>query len=141
MVGFGSAERAVVTVGLQAAIAALIYLLLGTTALRGNADVRLATALAPLAVFPLLFIWKMITVPAAVYREQCREEDQERISRVFYLSQLYLKEEHPAPNYNLISYDLALPPEDWINRKLADLEFPWRVRVKPGAKFETYDIG
>ena len=141
MVGFGSAERAVVTIGLQAAIAALIYLLLGETALRDNADVRLATALAPLAVFPLLLIWKMVSVPADIYREQRREEDHERIARVFYLSQLYLKEEHPAPNHRLIEHDLAYPPEEWLNRKLADLEFPWRVRVKPGAKFETYDIG
>jgi hypothetical protein len=139
LVGFGSAERAVVTVALQAAIAVLIYLLLGDTELHDNTGVRLATALAPLAVFPLLFVWKMLTVPPALHEQQRREEDWERDSHVWYLCQKYVKEERPENAY-YIEHRFAFPPADWINARLEELEFKWRVKIHPGAKFTTYEL-
>lgn len=139
LVGFGSAERAVVTIALQGAIAFLIYLLLGETELHDNTGVRLATALAPLAVFPLLFLWKLVAVPAAIYQKQRLDEDAVRHGHIFYLSDLYVREELPE-NADLIRRYLAYPPAEWLNAKLEELGFDWRVEIHPGAKYTTHDV-
>ena len=104
----------------------MLYLALGETGV--DPEVRLASAFAPLLLFPTVFLWKMVTVPASIHAEQRREESQERMGQVFYLSQIYVNEENP-PDGELILYNLALPPEEWMNQRLEQLGFLWRVRV------------
>jgi len=137
LVGFGSAERAVITVALQTAIALLIYLLLGATELRDNAGVRLITAVAPLAVFPMIFLWKMLAVPAALHKEQLSEEDRERRMQLLYLANMYVNEVK-TPDAAAINNGLLNPPEDWVNGRLEAYGFNWRARFSPGAKVEFY---
>ena len=137
LVGFGNAERAIVTIALQAAIAILIYLVLGMTALRDNATVRVATAVAPMAVFPLIFVWKLLAIPSQLYKEQLSEAEREQHTHLVYLANMYVNEENPE-NAATINYGLLNPPEEWVNGRLAAYGFDWRVRLKPGAKVEFY---
>jgi len=138
LVGFGSAERAVVTVALQAAIALLIYLLLGTTELHDNAGMRIVTATAPLAVLPFIFLWKLIAVPAQLHKEQATEKDRERSISVMYLANMYVNEVKP-PDAVAINNGLLHPPEDWVNQRLEQYGHDWRVTLLPGGKMVFYD--
>lgn len=138
LVGFGSAERAVVTVALQAAIALLIYLLLGTTELHDNAGMRIVTAAAPLAVLPFIFLWKLLAVPPQLHKEQATEEERKRSLDVMYLASMYVNEVRP-PDAAAISNGLVHPPEDWVNERLKQYGYDWRVTLLPEGKMEFYD--
>lgn len=135
LVGFGNAERAVVTLGLQLAIVLLIYLLLGTTALHDNAGTRIATAMAPLAILPLIFIWKLLSVPAQLHKEQMTEEEQHRSIQIMYLANMYVNEENP-PDAAAINNGLIHPPAEWVNQRLEQYGYDWRVSFGPGGKVD-----
>lgn len=139
LVGFGSAERGLVTVALQAAIAGLIYLLLGATALHDNMGMRVVTALAPLAVLPVLFMWKMLSVPSELHKKQLSDEDRERTVQLMYLANMYVNEEHPA-DAAAINNGLINPPEEWVNGRLEQYGHDWRVRFLPAGKAEFYRL-
>jgi hypothetical protein len=138
LVGFGSAERAVVTVALQATIALLIYLLLGTTELHDNMGTRIATAVAPLSVLPFILLWKLFSVPAQLHKEQMTEEERDRHMKVMYLANMYVNEV-PTPDAKAINNGLLNPPEDWVNNRLKQYGHEWRVTFLSGGKMEFYD--
>lgn len=139
LVGLGSAERVVVVLTLQAVVSLLIYIGLGETTLEETIGTRLAVALSPFAVWPVAFLYKLLSVPAAMHAEHRVEEDTERRANILYLTQIYLKEEKPD-NAELIRLYLAYPPAEWLNPKLEELGFAWRVEVHPGARITTYDV-
>ncbi|WP_395621935.1 hypothetical protein [Sphingomonas daechungensis] len=134
---FTSPEKAVISFLLQAGVGLLLYLALGEADV--GPEVRIASAFAPFLIFPLIFLWKLLTVPASIYEEQRAEEEQERKGQVFFLSDLYVNESH-VDNEALIRRGLALPPEDWINAKLEELNFNWRVQYKGGVQYVTKDV-
>jgi hypothetical protein len=134
---FTNPEKAVISLLLQLIAGLLIFIALGQTELK--AEVRVLAAFAPLLAWPLMFLWKLLTVPAAIYAHQCAEEDNERKVQLFYLGYLYVNEVHPE-NTELIRRGLALPPQEWINAKLEELNFPWRVRYTQGVQFVTDDV-
>jgi hypothetical protein len=101
--------------------------------------VRLASAFAPFLLLPLVFIWKLISVPASIYREQRKEEDQERVGQIWYLAQMYVEQVQPENAY-YIQHGLALPPQDWMNQKLEELDFKWRYRFVQGTQYVTEDL-
>lgn len=137
LVGFGSAERALVTLGLQLAIAILIYLFLGTTEFRDNAEIRIVTAMAPLAVLPLIFVWKMLAVPAQLHKEQMTEEERHRSIQIMYLANMYVNEnELDPPDAAAINNGLIYPPEAWVNQRLEQYGYDWRVSFGPGGKVD-----
>lgn len=53
----------------QAVTALLIWLLLGETALAQGSPARVLAAVAPFLMFPILYLWKLATVPVAQYGE------------------------------------------------------------------------
>lgn len=134
---FTSPEKAVISLLLQLIAGLLLYIVLGQAEVK--AEVRLLAAFAPLLAWPLMFLWKLIAVPASIYDEQRAEEENERKSQFFYICDVYVNEAHPA-NGELIRRGLALPPQEWANAKLEELNFPWRVRYTKGVGYITEDL-
>jgi hypothetical protein len=116
----------VVTVALQATIALLIYLLLGNTDLHDDMVTRIATAVAPLSVLPLIFFWKLLAVPAELHKEQMSDQERERCVKVMYLANIYVNEVH-TPDAKAINSGLINPPQDWVNNRLEQYGYNWRV--------------
>ena len=73
---FTSRERGVISFLLQIVVGLLLYLALGEAGV--DPEVRIASAFAPLLLYPVVFLGKMFSVPAAIYEGQRREEDDER---------------------------------------------------------------
>jgi hypothetical protein len=134
---FTSPEKAVISLLLQLIAGLLIFIALGQAEVK--AEVRILAAFAPLLAYPLMFLWKLLSVPAAIYDAQRREEEGERKGQVFYLSQLYVNEVKPD-NAELIRMGLALPPQEWMNARLEELGFHFRVRVIQGVQYVTEDV-
>jgi hypothetical protein len=134
---FTSPEKAVISLLLQLIAGLLIFIALGQAEVK--VEVRVLAAFAPLLAWPMMFLWKLIAVPAAIYGEQRAEEDNERKGQFFYLCDLYVNEVAPD-NGNLIHRGLALPPQDWVNWKLEELGFSWRVRYTQGVQYVTEDV-
>ena len=74
--GIGTVERVLIVLFTQAIITALIYIGLGETALRDAAFVRFATAAAPFALLPILFLFRFPAVPPKMEAEWQRPMDE-----------------------------------------------------------------
>lgn len=129
------------TVISQAVLALVLFTLLGLTP--ASLPTRMATAVLPLLVFPVFFLVRLITVPAALDAERSDKigeleravEDQYWTSiggdkarnhaQLYQLRELY-KLDHDNLPPELMS-GLAWPPVEWLNEKLARQGAMWRV--------------
>ena len=65
-----------------------------------------------------------------MHEERLREQSTERKNKVWYLGQVYARQGSSSEEESgLIDCGLALAPEEWMNRKLEELGFTWRVKV------------
>ena len=144
-VRFDKPVRIVTSIVTPLVAGAVVWYFSGSLAWTGIVTVGLL-----LLVGVCVFIERVVSVPAAMASEQAaaldevrdqlkKEVDQERWGHVFYLTDIYVNEVKP-PNAETISRGLEHPPEDWVNDRLDKLGFDWRVRFRPGAKVETYDV-
>jgi hypothetical protein len=134
---FTSPERAVISVLLQLIAGAALFIAAGSAG--ADPTAKIIAAVSPFALYPIMFLWKMISVPALIHEAQRKEDSNERVAHVMYLSMIYNQEVKP-PNEQLIHYGLAFPPEEWMNQKLEELGFQWRFRHIQGAQYVTEDV-
>jgi hypothetical protein len=64
-----TAERVIVALLIQAVIAVMIFAAFGAAAPASSLWLRIFTAAAPFALFPLMFAWKWVALPAALSRQ------------------------------------------------------------------------
>ena len=143
--GIGTVERVLIVLFTQAIITALIYIGLGETALRDAAFVRFATAAAPFALLPILFLFRFPAVPPKMEAEWQRwkddhdlETERKRWGLLFQINQLYCEENPDCPRE--IHLNLVWPPIDYLNAKLREYGEPWRVTATRGPNFESEEI-
>ena len=74
--GLGASDRVIASLVVQALIALAIYLMLGQAGLEAAAFDRIIIACAPFLAIPILFGWKMITVPGALANEEKNESQR-----------------------------------------------------------------
>lgn len=143
--GLATAERMIIVLCTQAIVAALIYIGLGETALREAAFMRIATAAAPFAILPLLFIYSFPTIPPKIEREWEEwkaknevENQRERWGLLFQITNQYVDE--TGVRSAAMKNGLEWPPVDYLNTKLEEFGESWRVLRTHGPKFETYEV-
>jgi hypothetical protein len=108
-----------------------------------------AAVAALVAVALLTFVWKLVTVPAALHDEQLArfeklaarlqgEDYHRRQIMIYNLTNLYIAE-NPDGRIAEMQYGVAYPPEDWLNRRLADYGERWAVSIS-GANVQFIEL-
>lgn len=144
-----SVSGAVISFAAQTVIAVGLLFAVGLT--DAAIWVRVFTFCAPYALFPLIFLVRLIQTPATLHSEQEQLIGQLRVTTsqaekrqkiIDALSAIYLNEMGRADrNFDgdPIMYGLDLPPAEWINAKLAERGEAWSVFGIRGIEYQVME--